>query len=502
MTFRLSRFGAFAAGAGLLIYSFLVVRHAYYSVWGSDPTGYVNVARSLLEGRIAQPAPPLDELELPDQYIHYLTPLGYEAGPRPRTLSPIYPVGYPLHMAGGALIFGWKYGPFLVSPLAAALSLALIYLIGVELGLTRGLAIAGAAALALNPTFCLHAIQPMSDGLATFWSLAAILTALRSRSRAAWGLGAGAAFGLAFLVRPTSILLLIPILFSIRLSPRTLLLFLLGGLPFAGVFCAYNTAAYGHPLMTGYGALGLQDLVTLGNFPIRFRHYIFWLTVTMSPLPLLGWLAVALNRNVKLRDRALLISWFGVFLLFYSCYFHYAEWWYTRFLLPGMPALILGTLLVVRDLGKLIERSVAKGWGVWLRLATAIILIGVVLGFERQSVERFYLLRVAALQSAQTDFLRQSDRLIPKQTLLIATEMSGAIKFYLGRPIVRFERVGADQLQTLQARAAEKGYQWYALLLSQEVEEAQKRFPGKWTRLGMHRQISLWQIETDRYKAP
>src|SRR5215471_17205212 len=172
MTFRLSRFGAIAAIAGLLIYSFLVIRHAYYSVWDSDPTGYVNVARSLIEGRIAHPEPALDALELPDQFIYLFSPLGYEAGPRPRTLAPTYPVGYPLHMAGGALIFGWKYGPFLVSPLAAALSLVLIYLVGVGLGLTRGMAIAGATMLAFNPTFCLQAIQPVSDGLATCWSLA------------------------------------------------------------------------------------------------------------------------------------------------------------------------------------------------------------------------------------------------------------------------------------------------------------------------------------------
>jgi len=255
-------------------------------------------------------------------------------------------------MAGGALIFGWKYRPFLVSPLAAALSLVLIYLVGVELGLTRGMAITGATMLAFNPTFCLQAIQPVSDGLATCWSLAAILTALRSRRREAWGLAAGAAFGMAFLVRPSNVLLLIPILFSIRLCPKTLLLFFLGGLPFAGVFCA----------------------------------------------------------------------WFGVFLLFYSCYFYYAEWWYTRFLLPGMPALILGTLLVVRDLGKLIERSAAGQKGVWLRRAAVIILIGVALGFERQSVERFRLLKVAAIDRAQADFCRQSDSLLPRRALLIATE--------------------------------------------------------------------------------
>jgi len=488
------RLTTFAAVAGLLIYGFLVTRYSYYSVWGSDPTGYINVARSLLERRIAQPEPALEDLDLPDQFTQSFSPLGYTPGPRPHSLAPTYPVGYPLHMAGAALIFGWKYGPFLVSPMAAVLSLVLIYLAGMELGLTRGLAISGAAILALNPTFCFHAIQPMSDGVATCWSLLAILTALRSRRSATWGMAAGAAFGIAFLARPSSVLLLIPIFLSLRLGLKVLSLFVLGGLPFAGVFFAYNAAAFGHPLATGYVATGAQNLVMLSGFTDRFRHYVYWLAVTMSPLPLLGWVGVALNRNVKLRDRALLISWFGVFLLFYCCYFHYEEWWYTRFLLPGMPALILGSLLVVRDLGKFFERSAGAPSRVWLRPAVVTIALAIVIGCERQSIERFRLLRIAATSTVHSDACRWADSLLPKQSLVVATEMSGAIKFYTGRPIVRYEWVNTDQWRTLQTRAAEKGYWWYALLVSQEVEEAQRRLPGRWIKMGTLGHLSLWQI--------
>ncbi len=495
MYYRSSQLGAVAAVAGLLIYAFLVISHGYYAVGNSDSTGYANTARSLLERRIVQPAPALDQLDLPDHFTPLFSPLGYEQGPRPRSIAPTYPVGVPLHMAGGVLIAGWKYGPFLVNPLAAVLSLVLIYLLGVELGLTRGLAVGGAAMLALNPTFCLAAIQPMSDALAVCWSMAAILAALRSRRREVWGLAAGATFGMAFLVRPSSVLLLIPIFFCLRLNLKTLLLFILGGLPFAGVFCAYNTAAYGRPLLTGYVATGHMNLVMLSDFTVRFRHYIYWLTVTMSPLPLLGWAGVSLNRNVKPRDRAMLVAWFGVFLLFYSCYFYYAEWWYTRFLLPAMPALILGFLFVVRDLVRLAERYAAGQRGVWLRRAAVTVLLGVALGFERQSVQNFYLLKVGALNMAHADSCHMADRLLPAKAIVAAMEMSGALKFYTGRPALRYERVDADHWRTLQTHAAEKGYQWYALLMSHEAEEAKKRLPGKWTNLGMVRQISLWQIE-------
>jgi 4-amino-4-deoxy-L-arabinose transferase-like glycosyltransferase len=495
ITSRWSKWTSAATIAGLLIYGSLLIRHAYYSVWGSDASAYVNIARSIVKRRITQPAAGLDQLGLPDQYAYVFSPLGYEAGARPREIAPVYPVGVPLHMAVAASLFGWKVGPFLVSPLAAMLSLALLYLVAVELGLTRGLAIAGAAVLAMNPTFCLSAIQPMSDVLATCWSLATILSALLSRKRERWALAAGAAFGMAFLVRPTSVLLLPAIFLSLRLKPRVLLLFFLGGLPFAAVFCAYNLAAYGRPWTTGYVATGHLNLVTPGDFTVRFRHYVYWLAVTMSPLPLLGWVVVPLDRKAPRRDRALLLVWFGVFLLFFSCYFYYATWWYTRFLLPAMPAMILGTLIVVRDLIERYESSMSTRGGLWLRRAAVPILLVIVLGFERQGVERFRLLRVAALDRVHADACQLADHALSQRALVASMEMSGALKFYTGRPVVRYERVEAGQWPTLQARAAEKGYGWYALLMSQEIEEAQKRLPGRWTQIGALRQISLWQIE-------
>jgi hypothetical protein len=86
--------------------------------------------------------------------------------------------------------------------------------------------------------------------------------------------------------------------------------------------------------------------------------------------------------------------------------------------------------------------------------------------------------------------LNWADSPLPRDALVVAGMMSGAIKYYNGRPIVRFERVEADQWQRFQTRAAEKGYRWYALLVSNEIDEAQRRMPGRWINLG------LWRIET------
>ncbi|MEO8190770.1 MAG: hypothetical protein ABI682_10565 [Acidobacteriota bacterium] len=46
-------------------------------------------------------------------------------------------MGPPLHFAAAAWFLGWDFGPFVVSPLAAVVSLLLLYLVAREIGLSR-----------------------------------------------------------------------------------------------------------------------------------------------------------------------------------------------------------------------------------------------------------------------------------------------------------------------------------------------------------------------------
>ena len=73
--------------------------------------------------------------------------------------------------------------------------------------------------------------------------------------------------------------------------------------------------------------------------------------------------------------------------------------------------------------------------------------------------------------------------------------MSGGLNFYTERPIVRWDWLDPERLSKVKKHAAERGYQWHALLWPFEVEEAQKRLGGRWTEVGMLGPISLWQIE-------
>jgi len=490
-----SKFVMIVAVIGLLIYGCVLVKFAVYAVGGSDTYGYARIARSILKGDIVQRVKELDLLGLPDEFARGFIPLANQPGPRPGTTSPFYPVGLPLLMALGALIGGLDYGPFLVVPIAGTLSLLLIYLVGLELGLPRGFSVAGAVMLAASPTFISLTLQPMSDVLAMLWALIAIWCSLRSRKQDGWALLAGGAFGLAFLTRPSSILLLIPILFSLRLKPKTVLFFFLGGLPPAAVFFTYNIVSYGHPLQTGYWATNHQDLMKTSGFTDRFNHYRYWLTVTLSPLLPLGWLGVAADRKVDWRNRAMLISWFGAFFLFYACYDIWGDWWYTRFLLPGFPAMILGALLVARDVAGLPGKLVSERNQTRLRWIVLVILLGVTLSHEWRCIRRFDVFSIGAGESTHPASCRWADRALPGQSLVVSMQMSGALKFYTERPILRWDMVEPEQWPVVKKHAAERGYRWHALLHPFEIEDARSRLGGRWIKLGMFNQVSLWRIE-------
>src|SRR5262249_14406466 len=162
----------------------------------------------------------------------------------------------------------------------------------------------------------------------------------------------------------------------------------------------------------------------------RFNFYRHWIKVTMSPLPLLGWLVVAADRKVEWRNRAMLISWFGAFFLFYSCYDYYLAWWCTRFLLPAYPAMILGALLVARDVAGLLGRWISEVNQAQLRWIVLAILLGVTLSHENRNIRRFDLFNFGSREIAHQSSCRWADQTIPSHSLLLAWQMSGALEFY------------------------------------------------------------------------
>ena len=171
-------------------------------------------------GGIVQPIEALALLELPDRFAPALIPGSHAPGPRPGTMVPRQAPGFALHVVPASLVAGWDAGPSIVSPIAAILCLLLLFLFARELEVSRPFAFAGAAILAACPVFLFEAVQPTGDVTATMWAMASVYFALRARRSDRWASAAGAALGVAVLVRPANLLLLLPLGVCPGLAPE------------------------------------------------------------------------------------------------------------------------------------------------------------------------------------------------------------------------------------------------------------------------------------------
>jgi hypothetical protein len=481
------RAGVALLAAALLGLGVLLLEHATGAVGGSDSAGYANTARDLALGRIVSPIEGPSRLGLGNRWDPVFTPLAHEAGPRPGTMVPYYPPGFPLHIDLAAALAGWRDAPRIVSPTAGVLFVALVFLLCRELGLSRPYAAAGAAILAAWVIFLFHAIQPMSDVAAGMWSTASFVAALRARRRPLWALAAGAAFGLAVLVRPTNVLLLAGLAFALPWMARSFSFFVAGGLPFAAFEAFWNEAAFGSPSRTGYGGQLASELA-LSHFLPRFGLYGSWLIAQLSPLVPLGGIAVAANRRVAARDRALLLFWFSPILLFYCFWRPSDSWTYGRYLLPAIPALIAGFLLTLRDL---VERlSSAR-----MRVAAAGALLAVVFLHERNAYRRHRPLDVDRSQRVYPEACRAlADRAAGAPALAVSMDFSAALRFYTELLPVRWDRLAPADFAALRVRAKERGFRVFAVLLPHETAPAFERARGEWVFLGKVRQAGVWEL--------
>jgi hypothetical protein len=478
----------------LLGYLFLLCDKAFLSAGGSDSSGYLNAAKLFSRGKLTDAVEPLRRFGLSQEFVHVFIPLGFSPGREPGTMVPSYPPGLPLHMAVAALVGGWARAPFWVSPLAATLCLLLVYGIGRELGMTQALAVAAAACLAVFPSFFWFGLQPMSDVPATAWALAAMLAGLCARRSAGAALLCGAAFGMAVLVRPTNILLVIPLLLALPFERGVLVCVALGGLPFAAFLFATNQIANGSPFASGYG--NMSSGFSFRFFPVRIRHYGYWLAALGTPFLVLGWLAVAGVRGLPRRDRLMLVVWPAVFLAFYCCWEPYETWWYTRFLLPGVPAMILAMFFVVerafRPPAPRVSPPVPPPRN---RKILALALSGIVLATGVYWIFRYSILESARGEEIYPDACRWAAAVVPPNTVIAAIQMTGAMRYYTDLTFARIDWIEPAVFPALRSRIRAAGYHWYALVNPAEKELLQKNLPGAWKEFARLRDQTLLRLD-------
>lgn len=442
----------------LLWYLSFVSKHNAFVVGGADSSGYFNFARMLNNGQLRVDVEPIAELKLDASWVPVFAPSGFRPATHGPRMVPTYPVGFPLHLA--ALIgIGWDAAHRVV-PLAATLCLLMIFLVARELGLPEWAGWASAAILGAFPVFILTATQPLSDVVATLWALVAVWYALRDKP-----IRTGIAFAIGVLVRPTNLLLAPALIVAMRAKPRALLLAALAALPFGIGLLVLQNALYGSPWRTGYGG-GLFALEHLRGAP--FAHGM-WLAKLLTPI------VFPLGLFTR---RWLLLAWFVPFFAVYAFYGVYDSYGTTRFLLPAVPALILGAMSLLQRMPK------------WV----AAILIVAMLIVPIKQTRVLHTLDVARREHIYQDTVIWAEREIPDDAMVINGLFTGTFFFYEDRWTVNWPALESDRFQLLRAYAAPRP--WYALLSDVELppEEFRRRYPGRWVEVGRREDVTLWRL--------
>jgi hypothetical protein len=185
----------------------------------------------------------------------------------------------------------------------------------------------------------------------------------------------------------------------------------------------------------------------------------------------------------------MLATWFGVFYLFYSFYNYCPNDLATRFLLPALPALLIGVALLLHDL--------ASSWRIVGSIAAAIAVAAVVARGIYLLINQYEVLREHELSFVYPETIRWTEQRLPSDALLYSALLTGAYYYYYPQRItIRYDQIFGDRLRTLQSSAA-AALPWYALLSDVECSGEQLRhiIPGRWSVVGRNRDVTLYRYD-------
>lgn len=465
---------------------FLFTHGASYAS-GSDASGYFNSARLLGEGRVSTPVKTIVGLDPAMWSFYYQQPLGFSVHPQTKELIPTYPIGLPWHLLLAAKLVGWNKAALLVNALAVFATALLTMWLGRRMcGLDWAWTTVAVALLMVCPLFVFFSLQPMSDVLATSWTLLALAAAWQSRVARPWSLLAGAAVGIAVLVRPTNILVVVPIGVLLGLDWRRWLLFGAGGVPFAMVQAFYNLQVFEQILTTGYGDVG--PLLQTEFVPHNALHFAQWIPQLLTPLVLL---VLGLPWLLRSKPRAVLVIclWGIVLVGFYAFYYHSGEtWWYLRFILPVFPWLLLGAVMVAQRLS---ARLTSARWRVALAAVFAFLAVNYQTGLNRH-------LDVLAVGPNEKAYYHAANWLkahVPDNAIMVAMQTSGTLQFYTEFPLVRYDLTDAASFAHFAAVARQQHRPVIAPLFPFEIDRVvTARLGGDWKQIATVHHITIWQL--------
>jgi len=219
-------------------------------------------------------------------------------------------------------------------------------------------------------------------------------------------------------------------------------------------------------LATALRAVFAND-VRLRDWP-NLTRYSRWLLESQTAVILLG--VVAFARGQRRRAAAGLGFFMLAVLACYVFYFPFDAWWFLRFLLPAFPALLVLTAAGLLAVSQWLPRA--------LRVVTV---IGVLVAVVNQTIG--YAQARATFDTGGEQKYALTGRYVadhlPGNAVVFSEIYSGSIRYYSGRPTIRFGRVPSDHLEGAVAGLRRHGYQPYLIVEDWEEDLFRAQFGGR-----------------------
>lgn len=449
---------------------------------GSDSSGYLNGAKLFLAGKLYAEQRSAVDIPSSEVSVFSYVPFGF-APISDEKMVPTYPFGLSIMIALFSILVGSDLAPHIVMWLHTIGSIILIYHFALLLKLEKFWAVIAAFLLAINPLFLSYSTQLMSDMPSLFWCSLTIFSSLRNTEKK-WAVISGISAGMAVIIRPTNILIFIPLLIAFGRNWRGLIQCGLAGLPFAFSLLLLNHQLYGSYITTGYG--DMSQFFGSEFIPFTINAYSEYLILELTPFLVLaiGVFVPSIWQKTKKEEWVILV-WILAFLSFYSCYyFTHTTWWYMRFVLPIFPALILAMLMTLR----MIYSSIGR-----MRRTLIIFFLSFTISWQISVILNKYVLDnpEGLTYFEMTNWAKEN---LPKDAVIFAMQDSGALFYYTDFSIVRYDSSSSEDIKKIRSAANKSEIPIYAAIHFFEFNDLKEKVPGNWQKLKTINAIEVWKL--------
>jgi len=225
-----------------------------------------------------------------------------------------------------------------------------------------------------------------------------------------------------------------------------------------------QAAMYGSPFRSGYGDLG--QLFSAANLYANLANYPAWLASAHSPVLALGLLAPF----VAGRPRAAwaLTAFAAGVLALYLPYVPFTDWWYSRFMLPALPVLIVLTVIVLERAACLLPSRAG--------LATLAVIIAALGGFWLHRGDALSVFRLRDLEQKYVELGRLASDRLPRNAIVLAAQPAGSVRYYARLPTLSWDAIDPAWLDRVLAECRTRGLTPYLAIESWEMEAFRSRF--------------------------